>query len=203
MTAESTTPASRISVTLNINMSVVIRKIVKEAVPPSLSSFEGHFAAQRQMPNTLPECAAHPLSQRAGSAGARREGERDRKREQREITERMGKKKKKKKKCSSQSRPRTGFCHCRSKSPQSHRSLPLKFTCSTLRNCLPDSKSLSAQSTHTDTETESAHTFTHKRQYSFRSTPTTLKHLYGLSRSLQNRTQPSSVRRCDASSVYK
>ena len=62
-----------LSVTLNINTSAVIRKIAKEAVSPSLSSFEGHFAAQRQTPNTLPEHGAHPLSQRAGSAADRRE----------------------------------------------------------------------------------------------------------------------------------
>lgn len=60
-------------VTLNINASAVIRKIATEAVSPSLSSFEGHFAAQRQMPTTLPERGAHPLSQRAGSAADRRE----------------------------------------------------------------------------------------------------------------------------------
>lgn len=45
---ESAAPASRLGVTLNINTSDVIRKIAKEAVSPSLSSFEGHFAAQRQ-----------------------------------------------------------------------------------------------------------------------------------------------------------
>lgn len=57
-------PASRLGVTLNINTSAVIRKIAKEAVSPSLSSFEGHFTAQRQMPNTLPERGAQPLSHR-------------------------------------------------------------------------------------------------------------------------------------------
>lgn len=83
-------PASRLSVTLHINTSVVIRKIAKEAVSPSLSSFEGHFAAQRQMPNTHPPSVAPgPLCvffffflphARAGSAA-------DRGREEREIRE--------------------------------------------------------------------------------------------------------------------
>lgn len=48
----------------------------------------------------------------------------------------------------SQSRPHTAFCHCRSKSPQSHRSLPLQFTCYTLRNCLPASKRVWRSYTH-------------------------------------------------------
>lgn len=54
-------------------MPAVIRKIAKEAVSPSLSSFEGHFAAQRQTPNTLSKHGAQPLSQRAGGAADRRE----------------------------------------------------------------------------------------------------------------------------------
>lgn len=58
--AEGSAPASCLSVTLHLNTPPVIRKIAKEAVSPSLSSFEGHFAAQRQTPNAL------PLPQRAG-----------------------------------------------------------------------------------------------------------------------------------------
>lgn len=73
VTAERIAPASCYCVTLNINTSPVIRKIAKEAVSPSLSPFEGHFAAQRQTPNTLPERGAHPLPQRAGRATERRE----------------------------------------------------------------------------------------------------------------------------------
>lgn len=111
VTAERIAPASCYCVTLNINTAPVIRKIAREAVSPSLSPFEGHFAAQRQTPNTLPERGAHPLPHRADRAAQRRE--------------RRAKNKRGEKKPSSQSRPHTGFCHCRSKSPQSHRSLPL------------------------------------------------------------------------------
>lgn len=64
-------------VTPNINMSSVIRKIATEAVSPSLSSFEGHFAARRRAPNALPERGAHPLSEAAGSAADRIERARE------------------------------------------------------------------------------------------------------------------------------
>lgn len=68
--------------------------------------------------------------------------------------------------------------------------------------------------THKDTVESSAHTHTHTKQYSFRSKPTALKHLYRLrgwvahckqmfTSIWQNSAQPGSVRWCDASSAYK
>lgn len=52
-------------VTLIINAAIVIRKkkMAMEAISPSLSPFEGRFAAQRQTPNRIPEFGAHPHSE--------------------------------------------------------------------------------------------------------------------------------------------
>lgn len=134
-------PAAYLRVILNINMSAVIRKIAKEAVSPSLSSFQGHFAAQRQTPQTFSEGPARL-----------REGWQWRDREEKPW---------------SLVRPHTGFCRSKSKSPQSHWSLPMKLMShtetvyQTPQNTQMKSKSTSTNTDAAEKESWRSHTQKH------------------------------------------